>query len=250
MLWLQLKIYFWDCLLIPSYLEWSVRNEETCDHNVRVESPPSDQKAQLGGKKTSSEKGHGSLKATELGVEEPGLELGVPSLRLGALLCLHYKYLLELGVPLSGLGLSCAFIINISEQRLRDKSEHGILKTRIQPKSGRKRAVRIRWWRAFLMCYVKLRCLGITPKASGPPNGFSCSVHGKMCSLEKSLWLQWDSWWWDENGSSADFCDHRWAMTAAWPWTKAAGWGTEQWRGWTSPREQEQPRFRDWLDLV
>lgn len=63
------------------------------DHNVRVEIPPStDQKAQLGGKKTSSEKGHGSLKATELGMEEPGLELGVPS-RLGALLCLHCKCL-------------------------------------------------------------------------------------------------------------------------------------------------------------
>ena len=94
MLWLQLKTYFWDCLLIPSYLEWSVRHEDTRDHNVRVEIPLStNQKAQLGGKKTSWEKGHGSLKATELGMEEPGLELGVPSLRLGALLCLRYKYL-------------------------------------------------------------------------------------------------------------------------------------------------------------
>ena len=94
-----------------------------------------------------------------------------------------------------------------------------------------------------LMCYVKLRCSSITPKATGPPNGFSCNVHGKMCSLEKPLWLQWDSWRWDESRSSVDYCDHRWEMTAAWPWTKAAGWSSEQWRGWTSPREQEQTGF-------
>lgn len=84
------KLRFWDCLPIPSYLEWSVRNEKIRDPcqswGSWVIRPKCSVNRWGDG---SSEEEPGSLMATEWGTEEVGLEPGVPSLRPGAVGCSH-----------------------------------------------------------------------------------------------------------------------------------------------------------------
>lgn len=127
------------------------------DHNVRVEIPQStDQKAQLGGKrKQAQRKDMAAWRPQSWGWKNQGWNLASHQ----------------------GLGLSCAFIVSVSKhlqvqctelgqrwQRLQRQGRAWHFENTNSAKSGRKRAVRIRWWRAFLMCYVRLRCSGITPR--------------------------------------------------------------------------------------
>lgn len=70
------KLRSWDCLPIPSYLEWSVRNKKICDQCQSWSSwviRPKCSVYRWGD--GSSEEEHGSLMATEPGMEEWGLEL-------------------------------------------------------------------------------------------------------------------------------------------------------------------------------
>ena len=102
--------------------------------------------------------------------------------------------------------------LGLREQRLRGKSEHGLLKKtnsakvreeessekwgqRVNQESGDERASHA----------MSSQGIWVSPQGqSGPPDGLSFSAHacvhvrarlrGKICSLEKSLWLHWGQW--------------------------------------------------------
>lgn len=98
------------------------------------------------------------------------------------------------------------------EQRLRGKSEHGLVKKTNSAKDREEESSEK--WRQSVnqesgdekaSQATSSQGIWVLPQGqSGPPNGLSFSAHAcvhvhacsrsKICSLERSLWLQWGQW--------------------------------------------------------
>lgn len=155
-----------------------------------------------------------------------------------------------------GLGLSCAFIISVSEAptgamhwtgaemakaQRQERAWHFENMNSAQIREKESSENQVMKGLPYVLCQAEV--FGDYPQGKWTTKWFQPQCAWKDVLFRK-VPLTATGW------SSVDYCDHRWEMTAAWPWSKAAGWGTQQWRAWTSPREQEQPGLRDWLDLL